>query len=72
MKILCVVIGGCRWHVIREEWLPASATYETVRLLRFHECRHCRDTRATITSPKVSETTYAKPHRTMQFSGSEA
>jgi hypothetical protein len=61
MRIICIVNGGCRWNLLREEWLRPDADHATVRLLRFEECQYCRDTRATLTSPEMEETRLSKP-----------
>ena len=67
MRLLCVMHGGCWGDVIREEWLVPDMTHRTVRLLRFHECRYCHKTWATMTSPEVEETRYSEPHHSLQY-----
>ena len=63
MRLLCLVSGGCRWKLIREEWLPTTREQPYSRLVRFHECIYCSDTKATLTSPKVSETFFSIPNK---------
>lgn len=68
MRILCLVQGH-RWETIREEWLPKTNEKDHISLLRFSECSHCRDVRATITHPEdfKSRFSIATPsfHRSM-------
>jgi hypothetical protein len=63
MRAMCYLSGGCNFLTIREEWLPADKTHQTVRLLRFGECPHCHDTVSTITSPEPGETRNTMPAR---------
>jgi len=51
MRVLCL-FQGHRWNTVRERWIPAKTDDDHESLLRFDECSHCKDVRATITHPE--------------------
>jgi hypothetical protein len=63
MRLICLASGGCRWDVIREEWVLPNALRPYSLLVRHHQCRYCLDTKATITSPKTSESFFCIPDK---------
>lgn len=63
MRLLCLVSGGCRWKLLLEEWVHATTTRPYPLLVRYHECIYCMDTKATLTSPKASESLFSIPDK---------
>jgi hypothetical protein len=60
---MCFASGGCKWTVIKEEWIPKTAERPWPQLVRFHECAICHDTKATLTSPDNTESMFSVPNR---------
>lgn len=63
MRLLCFASGGCRWNVIKEDWIPPTKDRSYPLLVRYHECAYCKDTKATLTSPKVAESHFCIPDK---------
>jgi hypothetical protein len=62
-RLICLAKGGCRWKVIREDWIPRTPERPWPQLVRFHECELCHDTKATLTSPDNTESMFSIPDR---------
>jgi hypothetical protein len=60
---MCIMSGGCKWHTIKEEWIPRAEGRPYSQLVRFSECSICGDTRATLTSPNDAESLFSVPSR---------
>jgi hypothetical protein len=63
MRLLCA-IQGHRFVTIREEWLKPEDGKGFTSLLRFDECSHCHDVRATITNPEDHRSRWSIANRT--------
>ena len=63
MRLICVLSGGCKWRVLREEWVPPTPERPYSILARHHECVECLDTKATLTSPKTTESFFCIPDK---------
>ena len=63
MRITCYISGGCRWLLLKEEWIDPTKTRPYSQLVRFHECKYCGDTKATLTSPDSLESRFSIPDR---------
>ena len=63
MRLWCYASGGCRWKLLREEWLEPNKERPYSVLARYHECIYCMDTKATLTSPKTTESFYCVPDK---------
>lgn len=63
MRALCLISGGCKWEVIREEWIEKAKDRPYSLLVRFCQCKYCNDTRATLTSPKDTESFFCIPDK---------
>ena len=68
VRLLCAVQGH-RFETLREEWIKPEDPKGFTSLLRFDECRHCHDVRATITHPEDHRSRWSianrLDHRTM-------
>jgi len=71
VRVACFISGGCRWITLREEWLCPDRDHQFLRLVWFAECKYCSDTRATLTSPRESESLFSIPHRYMHTEPNE-
>ena len=63
MRLMCVMSGGCRWTVVKEEWVNPTKDRPYSLMIRFSECGYCGDTRGTQTSPKDTETFFSIPDK---------
>lgn len=70
MRILCA-FQGHRWETIRQEWLPKKDEKDHISLLRFDECQHCHDVRATITHPEDYKSRFSMATRAFHRSTPE-
>jgi len=61
LRLICWVSGGCKWRVIKEEWVEPTKDRPFSQLVRHHECVMCLDTKATLTSPRSSESLFCVP-----------
>ena len=63
MRLLCLLSGGCKWRVINEEWIRPEPGRPYSMMVRHHECPHCKDTKAVLTSPRDTESLFCVPNR---------
>jgi hypothetical protein len=61
MRLLCLVRNGCTWKVVREYWENPDKDHPFARMIRYEECTHCKDTRATVTTPHRPDTLLTRP-----------
>jgi len=62
MRLACWLTGGCQWVVLKEEWIDKTQERPYSQLVRFYECRCCKDTKATLTSPDDGESLFSVPN----------